>query len=93
MNAMNINKLIESCETLQRRTLPEKGYMHSSVRCFDACMRAFDNSRLPAEAITFRIFFNYPVLREGRATIHRDGTMEMRTANSIFGDDETVYAG
>ena len=78
-NNINIDKLIEACDTLQRRTIGASGCMHSSSRCFDACMRAFDQKRLPAEAVTFRIFFNAPILKEGRASIHRDGSMEMYT--------------
>lgn len=75
---INIDGVIAACDTLQRRTIPTKGCMHSSVRCFDACMRAFD-SKLPAEAVTFRIFLNAPVMKPGEATIHRDGCLEMRT--------------
>ena len=79
MTNINIEKLIEACDTLQRRTTYAKGCMHSSSKCFDACMRAFDKHDLPAEAVTFRIFLNAPVMKYGEATIHRDGRMEMRT--------------
>jgi len=79
MTAINIERLIEACDTLQRRTTYAEGCMHTSARCFDACMRAFDCKALPAEAVTFRIFLNAPVLQYGEATIHRDGRMEMRT--------------
>ena len=78
MTNIEIDRLIDSCVKLQRRTAPEPGYMHSSCRCFDACMRAFD-CRVPAEAITFSIFLNAPVLKPGEATIYRDGHMEMKT--------------
>lgn len=78
MTTIDIDRLIDSCDALQRRTTAEPGYMHSSCRCFDACMRAFD-CRVPAEAITFSIFLNAPVLKPGEATIYRDGHMEMRT--------------
>ena len=78
MKTLNIERIIESCDTIQRRTCISDGCMHSSVRCFDACMRAFDCD-LPAEAISFRIFINAPVMKYGEATIHRDGSMEMRT--------------
>ena len=79
MTNINIEKLIESCDKLQQRTIFARGYMHNSARCFDACMRAFDNKALPANAITFKIFFNVPVMKPGEATIYRDGRMEMRT--------------
>lgn len=76
---IDIDNLIKSCDLLQQRTISCAGYMHSSVRCFDACMRAFDRKALPAEAITFAVYFNAPVMKPGKATIYRDGRMEMRT--------------
>ena len=79
MKDINIIGLIDSCDKLQRRTCYAEGCMHSSARCFDACMRAFDRKDLPDEAVTFRIFLNSPVMKLGEATIHRDGSMEMRT--------------
>lgn len=74
---INIDKLIENCDLLERRTLPDKGCMSSSVRCFDACMRAFDCA-VPAEAVTFKVYLGMQVMAYGEATIHRDGRMEMR---------------
>jgi len=79
MISINIERLIKSCDALQRRTSIADGCMHSSARCFDACMRAFDRKDLPTEAVTFRIFLNVPVMQYGEATIYRDGRMEMRT--------------
>lgn len=79
-----IDKLIKSCDELQRRTTPAgPEYMASSTRCFDACMRAFEGSAV--EAITFRIYLNAPVSKPGFAKIYRDGRMEMCT-----GDDPQV---
>lgn len=81
-----IDKLIKSCDTLQRRTTPAgPEYMASSVRCFDACMRAFDRQDSAVESITFRVYMNAPVSKPGFAKIHRDGRMEMCT-----GDDPQV---
>lgn len=77
--AINIDNLIKSCDLLQQRTIPCAGYMHSSVRCFGACMRAFDRKACSAESITFAVYFNAPVMKPGEATIYRDGRMEMRT--------------
>ena len=79
MTPINITALIDSCDALQRRTIYRPGCMHLSYRAFDACMRAFDCKALPAEAVTFKVYFNVPVMQEGEATIHRDGRMEMRT--------------
>ena len=78
MTQINIPALIDSCDALQRRTIWKEGFMHSSCRCFDACMRLFDRKNLPAEAVTFQVYFNAPVMKPGEATIHRDGHMEMR---------------
>lgn len=83
MENINVAALIEACDRLQAKTITAKGCMHSSVRCFDACMRAFDNSRLSAQAITFNVYFNAPVLKPGTATIYRDGRIEMRTQAAI----------
>lgn len=49
-----------------------------SVRLFDACMRAFTGTP-KAEAVTFSVFFNAPVMKWGEATIHSDGSCELRT--------------
>lgn len=76
---INIDKLIESCDTLERRTIYAEGCMHTSSRCFDTCMRAFDNKALPANSITFKVFINAPVMKYGEATVYRDGRLEMRT--------------
>ena len=74
---INTDQLIRSCDLLQQRTISLAGYMHTSSRCFDACMRAFDNSKLPANAITFKVYLNAPIMRPGEATLYRDGRMEM----------------
>lgn len=78
MTDINIPKIIDSCDLLQHRTCYVKGCMHSSVRCFDSLMRAF-TGKPAAEAVTFKIFLNAPIMGYGEATIHRDGSMEMRT--------------
>ena len=79
MNNIDIEKLIKNCDILQKYTVPFKdGCMHSSVRCFDACMRTFDREVLPAEAITFKIYLAAPVNAYGKATFYRDGKMEIR---------------
>ena len=49
-----------------------------SVRLFDACMRAFTGTP-KAEAVTFSVFINTPVMKWGEATIHNDGAYELRT--------------
>ena len=82
MTNINIDKLIESCDILQRHTDAfVEGCVHGSPKVFRACMTNFDREVLPAEAVTFRVFLSYPVASYGEATIHRDGTMEIRRVN------------
>lgn len=75
MGNINVEKLIEACDLLERRTVSTDGCMHSSSKCFYACMKAFRE----AEAITFRVFLNSPIMEYGEATIHRTGKLEMHT--------------
>lgn len=78
MKQLNVGEIIKACDRLQRLTVQADGCMSSSVRCFDACMRAFDSAALPAQAITFKVFLNAPVMEYGEITIYRDGHMEIR---------------
>lgn len=75
--AINTQGIIESCDKLAHRIITVGGERHGSSFLFDQCMRAF-TAKLPAEAITFSVFYNAPVMKDGEATIHRDGTMECR---------------
>ena len=77
MTNTNIDRLLEACDSLQRRTIPAKGFLNSSVKAFNACMRAFDDPAV--EAVTFLVHFNVPVMLPGVATIWRDGNMAMHT--------------
>lgn len=79
---INIAQVIEACDRLSRKVSTVEGGFHGSSFFFNACMRAFDCKALPAEAITFSVRYNYPVNLDGEATIHRDGTLEMRTGSS-----------
>ena len=76
-----ITALIDSCDKLQERTVPAHGFMHSSCRCFNACMRAFDAKGLAPVALTFRVCFAEPVSQVGFARIHSDGTMQRWTGD------------
>ena len=78
MTAINVSGVNNACDTLSHRIITVGGERHGSAFLFDKCMRAFD-CKLPAEAITFSVFINYPVMSPGEATIHRDGRLEMRT--------------
>lgn len=76
MTNKEIDMLLKNCDELQRRTQWAEGCMYNSVRCFDACMRAFDTDVLPAEAIAFKVFLTAPIMQYGEIRIHRDGRME-----------------
>ena len=78
-------KIIQACDKVHRRVTKIEGKHHGAAFLFDQCMRAF-TAKLPAEAITFSVFINAPVMKPGTATIHRDGRVEMRI-------DETMYIG
>lgn len=75
---IDVSAISEACDTLAQRVITVEGGHHGSTFLFDQCMRAFD-AKLPAEAITFSVFINAPVMKDGVATIHRDGRLEMRT--------------
>lgn len=77
MTNLHISNIINACDTLARRITTIGGEFHGSSWIFDQCMRAFDNA-LPAQAITFSVFINSPVMKAGEATIFSDGRFEMR---------------
>ena len=79
MTQLNTDAIITACDSLAHKVITIGGKYHGSVFLFDQCMRAFDNKRLPAQAITFAVYFNAPVMKEGEATIYRDGRLEMKT--------------
>lgn len=78
MTNLNTDAIIQACDTLASRLAPHEGCYTSSCRFFDACMRAFDNKRLPAQAVKFRVFYNAPVMKLGTATIDREGNLVCR---------------
>ena len=79
---INVSKVIESCDRLSHKVTTIGNQFHGSAYLFNVCMRAFDCKALPAEAVTFSVHYGYPVNMDGEATIHRDGTLEMRTGSS-----------
>lgn len=79
MTNINIDKLIASCDSLAHKIVTIGGEHHGSSFIFNQCMRAFDCKALPAEAITFSVFLNAPVMKDAEATIYRDGTLEIHT--------------
>lgn len=79
---INVQKIIEACDTAARRIAIVEGGAHGSVFLFDNSMRAF-TAKLPAEAVTFSVHFAYPVNKDGFVTIHRDGTLNCATAEGL----------
>lgn len=78
-NNINIDAVIKACDTLSHRIITVGGERRGSSFLFNQCMRAFDRKALPAEAITFAVFLNVPVMKDATATIHRDGRLEIHT--------------
>lgn len=75
-NNINIDNLISACETLSRRICSVEGTHHGSSWMFNQCMRAFE-SHPAIQSITFSVFINAPVMKNGLATISRDGDLRM----------------
>lgn len=82
MHNINIDGVIKASETLYGRIIKIEGTKHGAARIFNQCMRAFDR-QLGAEAITFSVYLNAPIMAAGFATIHKDGRLEMRTAGEV----------
>ena len=78
MTSINIDNILKSSSILAHRITSIEGTKHGASWIFNQCMRAFD-AKLPAEAITFKVFFNAPVMKSGFATIHKDGSMNLST--------------
>lgn len=79
VQGINIEGVIDAANKLYWRTSTIGGHLHGAVWIFDQCMRAFDCSALPAEAITFSVHIAPPVNLPGEATIYKDGRLEMHT--------------
>ena len=75
LNNTALDNLLKTCDALQRRTILADGCMNSSVRAFNACMRAF-TGKLPANSVTFRVYLNAPVMKPGFCKIYADGHAE-----------------
>ena len=80
MKRINVGEVIRACDMLAREIITVGGEHHGSVFLFNQCMRAFDNKNLPADAITFSVFLNAPLMCKGEATIDRNGHLEIRRA-------------
>lgn len=78
MTQLNITAIIEACDSLAHKIITVGGEHHGSSFLFNQCMRAFDCKSLPAQAITFSVFLNAPLMCDGEATIDRDGHLTIR---------------
>ncbi len=78
MTTTNILKIFEATDKVAQRCTRIAGTQHGSAWLADKLIRFFEKEKA-SEAITFEVFFNVPVMKAGEVTIHRDGSMEMRT--------------
>ena len=70
---------IEACDFIARHCIKIGGEAHGSAWLFGHVARFFDNpGNAPVEALTLSVFLNVPLFCEGEATIHRDGTYQLR---------------
>lgn len=69
---------IKATDTIFHRCASICGTYHGSSWLFDKVVRYFE-AEPAAESITFPVMVGSPVLKPGEATIHRDGSFEMRT--------------
>ena len=76
--ATNTQNLIQACDTISHRCTMIAGTHHGSAWLFDKLMRYFDSDKA-ATSVTIPVFLNAPILKEGEATIGRDGSLQMRT--------------
>ena len=79
--SLNTEEIIRACYFLSHKIVSVEGIHSGSIFqfLFNQCMMVFTNKNLPAEAITFSVYFNVPVMKDGEATIYRDGKLEMHT--------------
>jgi hypothetical protein len=79
MNNINTQALITACETISQRCTKIADTHHGSAWLFDKLMRYF-SAEPSSVSVTVPVFINEPVMADGEATISRDGTFTMRTA-------------
>lgn len=74
----NYEALYQASITINNRCTKFGGRQASKVLVYDQLMRAFTH---PAtESVTYAVCFASPVSKDGEVTVHRDGSVEMRTA-------------
>lgn len=75
---MKAYTILNATDTISHRCASICGTFHGSSWLFDKVVRYFE-AEPAAESITFPVMIGSPVLKAGEATIHRDGSFEMRT--------------
>ena len=79
---INIQELIKACDTVYHRTTKICGTHHGSSWLFDKLMRYFE-SEPSAVSVDIPIFLNAPIMRDGVATIGRDGSLTMAVLHKL----------
>ena len=81
MKNMDILGIIEAADKIARRCVTICNTYHGSAWLTDKVIRFFESERC-ANAITFPVYINAPVMQNGEATIYRDGAFEMRIVHA-----------
>ena len=80
MTGKHMINIIKSAEKVAHRCTKIAGTYHGSTWLADKLIRYFDKET-SAESVTFEVFLNAPVMKNGKATIHRDRRLELRTVS------------
>ena len=73
----NYESLYQASIKINNRCTSFGGRQASAVWIYNQIMRAFTH---PAtESVTYTVCFASPVSKDGEVTVHRDGSVEMRT--------------
>lgn len=78
MTSMNMINIIKASEKVAHRCTKIAGTQHGSTWIADKIIRYFEKENA-AESVTFEVFLTAPVMKNGEATIHRDGRLEIHT--------------
>lgn len=71
------NNIIEACDYIARHCTSIADTYHGSAWLADKVIRFFEAEK-SAESIEIPVFLNYPVRKDGFATIGRDGSVSLR---------------
>ena len=74
---MDSSRYIKSAEYISRHCIRICDTQHGSAWLFDKLARFFDQNKA-VESVVIQVFLNAPLMCEGEATIHRDGSVQLR---------------